>query len=57
LYKIVDSARMRFSSVRYRRSARTGRRPRKSDHCSSMCRPTTTDADVAAGARYAHQIV
>jgi len=28
LYKIVDSARMCFSSVRYRRSARTASRPR-----------------------------
>jgi hypothetical protein len=31
LYKIVDCARMRFSSVRNRRSARTGSRPRKSE--------------------------
>jgi len=30
LYKIVDSARMCFSSVRYRRSARTAFRPRNS---------------------------
>jgi hypothetical protein len=29
LSKIVDCARTRFSSVRNRRSARTGRRPRK----------------------------
>jgi len=29
LYKIVDGARMCFSSVRHRRSARTGSRPRK----------------------------
>jgi len=29
LYKIVDCARMCFSSVNNRRSARTGRRPRK----------------------------
>ena len=29
LFKIADCARMRFSSVRNRRSARTGRRPRK----------------------------
>jgi hypothetical protein len=29
LYKIVDGARMRFSSVRHRRSARTASRPRK----------------------------
>jgi len=32
LCKIVDCARMRFLSVRNRRSARTGRRPRKPDH-------------------------
>jgi hypothetical protein len=30
LYKIADCARIRFSSVCNRRSARTGRRPRKS---------------------------
>ena len=35
LSKILDSARMRFSSVRYRRSARTGRRPRKPGRCGS----------------------
>jgi hypothetical protein len=35
LYKIVDCARMRFSSVRNRRSARTGRRPRKRSRGSS----------------------
>jgi hypothetical protein len=29
LYKIADCARMRFSSVGYRRSARTASRPRK----------------------------
>jgi hypothetical protein len=29
LYKIADCARMCFSSARNRRSARTGRRPRK----------------------------
>jgi len=29
LYKIVDCVRMCFSSARNRRSARTGRRPRK----------------------------
>jgi len=34
-YKIVDCARMCFSSVRNRRSARTGRRPRKIWRCSS----------------------
>jgi hypothetical protein len=33
LTKIVDNARMRFSSVSYRRSARTGRRPRKFGCC------------------------
>jgi len=32
LHKIVDCAGMRFSSLRNRRSARTGRRPRKLDH-------------------------
>ena len=31
-YKIVDCVRMCFSSARNRRSARTGRRPRKFDH-------------------------
>jgi hypothetical protein len=36
LYKIVDCARMCFSSVRNQRSARTGRRPRKFYHHSSM---------------------
>jgi hypothetical protein len=34
LYKIVDCARMCFSSARNRRSARTGRRPRKCERCS-----------------------
>ena len=38
LYKIADSARMCFSSVRYRRSARTGRRPRKSDQDAEIDR-------------------
>jgi hypothetical protein len=41
LYKIVDCARMRFSSVHNRGSARTGRRPRKFDHHSSMCFPSS----------------
>jgi hypothetical protein len=35
LSKIVDGARMCFSSGRHRRSARTGRRPRKLGRCSS----------------------
>jgi hypothetical protein len=48
LYKIVDCARMCFSSARNRRSARTGRRPRKFYRGSSMCRPTSIDTDVAA---------
>jgi len=34
--KILDSARMCCSSVRYRGSARTGRRPRKLGRCSSI---------------------
>jgi len=32
LYKIADCVRMCFSSARNRRSARTGRRPRKDSH-------------------------
>jgi hypothetical protein len=36
LSKILDCARMCFSSVRNRGSARTGRRPRKLDHCGSI---------------------
>jgi hypothetical protein len=35
LYKIAYRARMRFSSVPDRRSARTGRRPRKFDRSNS----------------------
>jgi len=34
LPKIADCARIRFSSVRNRRSARTGRRPRKCERIS-----------------------
>ncbi|MBI5909451.1 MAG: hypothetical protein HY848_05830 [Betaproteobacteria bacterium] len=37
LYEIVDSARMCFSSARYRRSARTGRRPRKTGRGNVNC--------------------
>jgi len=55
LTMIVDSARMRFSSVRYRRSARMGRRPRKLFRCSSMCGPKSIDSDVASIARSARQ--
>ena len=40
LSKIVDCARMCFSSARNRRSARTGRRPRKSRRSSASCRHT-----------------
>jgi len=36
LSKILDRARLRFSSARDRGSARTGRRPRKLYHRSSM---------------------
>jgi len=36
LSKIADGARMRFSSVHHRRSARTGRRPRKFYHHNWM---------------------
>jgi len=43
LAKIVDYARMRFSSARNRRSARTGRRPRKLERRSSMYPPTSAD--------------
>jgi len=39
---IVDCARMRFSSVRNRRSARTGRRPRK------LRRSGSTDVPISA---------
>jgi len=55
LSTIVDCARMGSSSVRNRRSARTGRRPRKLDHCSSMCLPMSIDTDMAAIARSARQ--
>jgi len=46
LYKIVDWVRMCFSSVPNRRSARTGRRPRKINHRSSMCSPAYADVGV-----------
>jgi len=39
---------MRFSSAHYRRSARTGRRPRQLYNLSSTCGWTLTDGDVAA---------
>jgi len=51
LYKIVDCARMSFSSVHNRRSARTGRRPRKVDHCGSIRSPAPMDTNVTAVAR------
>ena len=41
LSKIVDCVRMGSSSVRNRRSARTGRRPRKFDRSSSMYPPAS----------------
>jgi len=41
--KIVDCARIRFSSVRNRRSARTGRRPRKLKRHSSKYRPMSAE--------------
>jgi hypothetical protein len=41
LHKIADGARMCFSSVRNRRSARTGRRPRKPDGCSLSHAPAS----------------
>jgi hypothetical protein len=43
LYKIANWARMCFSSVPNRRSARTGRRPRKFDRSSSMYPLTSSD--------------
>jgi hypothetical protein len=43
LYKIADCVRMCFSSVRNRRSARTGRRPRKFDRSSSKYRLASSD--------------
>src|SRR5450830_254633 len=46
LYKIVDCVRMCFSSARNRRSARTGRRPRKLDWRSSKYHLTSTDGGV-----------
>jgi hypothetical protein len=55
LFKIADCAWMCFSSVRKRRSVRTGRRPRKSGRCSSMCRHASIDTDAAAIARSARQ--
>jgi hypothetical protein len=45
-YKILDSARMCFSSVRYRGSARTGRRPRKLNRFSLELAPVTTEVCV-----------
>jgi hypothetical protein len=51
LSKIVDCVRMCFSSARNRRSARTGRRPRKLSHFSSMCGPKSIDSHVASIAR------
>jgi len=51
LSKITDCVRICFSSARNRRSARTGRRPRKLGHCSSMCGLKSIDSDVAAIAR------
>ena len=43
LYKIADCVRMCFSSAPNRRSARTGRRPRKPDCCSSKYSPASAD--------------
>ncbi len=43
--KIADCARIRFSSARNRRSARTDRRPRKSFHRSLNCSPASGDVD------------
>src|SRR5674476_271162 len=45
LYKIADCARMCFSSVHNRRSARTGRRPRKSCRRSSTYSSTSAYVD------------
>jgi hypothetical protein len=45
LSKIADCARMCFSSVRNRRSTRTGRRPRKFYRRNSMYPPTSVDVD------------
>jgi len=55
LSKIADCARMRFLSAHNRRSARTGRRPRKVDHYRAACRPASIDADAATIARSARQ--
>jgi hypothetical protein len=41
--KIADCARMCFSSAHNRRSARTGRRPRKRGRCSSSYPPTSAE--------------
>jgi len=46
LYKIAGCARMCFSSVRGRRSARTGRRPRKFERHSSICPAASVNAGV-----------
>jgi hypothetical protein len=46
LYKIADCARMCFSSVHNRRSARTGRRPRKLYRRGSMYPPAYADVGV-----------
>jgi len=51
LDKIADCARMCFSSVRNRRSARTGRRPRKLERRSSSY--PDTSAEVSARCRRA----
>jgi len=45
LNKIADRARICLSSVHNRRSARTGRRPRKFNRCSSMYPLTSADVD------------
>jgi len=47
LSKIVDFARMCFSSARNQRSARTGRRPRKPDYHSSNWFTTSARDDFA----------
>jgi hypothetical protein len=46
LYKIADCARICFSSARNRRSARTGRRPRKFERRSPMYPPAYADVGV-----------
>ena len=48
LSKIADCVRMCFSSAHNRRSARTGRRPRKFERHSSMCSPTSTNIGARA---------